>query len=256
MAFDPQRHARENPRGRPVQQGNIEQGNIEQQGSTAQGSTAQGSTAQGSTAQGSTVRGSSAQGVAPQQASTRVTTTQQTVRQAPAHETVRAAPAHTATMTREREVRPAPPPAPPPPPQPRSHLPMKILGILGLLALGGLIAGLVASHRAPTAPATHVVPPAARQLNSFGAHGPGTGPAFTVPTNQVTSTYGYACPQGTSGHFEANLVGDGSSQAIVNTNAPSASGSKVLPIHDVGGQYHVAVTAPGGCGYRINTGTR
>jgi len=158
----------------------------------------------------------------------------------------------TATMSRDREyetrqAREAPPLEHRPP---RHHLPMKIAGILGILLLGGLIAGLVASHPLNTARA----PIAARTLNSFGAHGSGISPNFTVPSSPVTSTYGYRCPAGTTGHFTASLVNANGtdSQTIANTSASSVSGSARLHPSSVG-LHHVAVTAPAGCAYQINT---
>jgi hypothetical protein len=160
----------------------------------------------------------------------------------------------TATMSREyqtqerRETRAGPPIEHRPP---RHHLPMKIAGIIGLLLLGGLIAGLVASHPVSTPSA----PVAARTLSSFGAHGSATSPTFTVPSSPVTSTYGYSCPAGTSGRFAANLVesNGADSHAIVNTTSHSVTGSTTLHPAHVGSLYHVAVTAPAGCAYRINT---
>jgi len=148
--------------------------------------------------------------------------------------------------TRERRGREAPPLEHRPP---RHHLPMKIAGILGILLLGGLIAGLVASHPLGTAPV------AARALNSFGATGSAVSPRFTVPSSSATSTYGYRCPAGTTGHFTANLasVNGADTQRIADTSASSVSGTARLHPRIVGGPYYVAVTAPAGCAYRINT---
>jgi hypothetical protein len=240
MTFDP-RHARDNQRGMPTQHGNTQQGNVEH-GTVEQGTVHQGATS---------VRREAPAHAA--QATTRVTTTQP----APVHTTTMVQePMHgtTATATREPVQ-----PRPPEPPPHRSHMLWKILGILGMLALGGLIAGLVASRQAPTPPAVHHprVPQAARQLNSWGTHGSGRSPNFTVPTNSVQSSYGYACPAGTSGRFEANLVGNsgGPTQSIVNTTSTNASGEKTVHIAHPGTEYHVAATAPAGCAYRINTGT-
>lgn len=250
MTFDPRR-ARDNQRGMPTQQGNTQQGNVEH-GTVEQGTVERGTVERGTVHQGAT----SVRREAPVHAAQ--ATTRVTQQPAPVHTTTMVQePAHgtTATATREPVQ-----PRPPEPPPHHSHMLWKILGILGMLALGGLIAGLVASHRAPTPPAVHhpPVPQAARQLNSWGTHGSGRSPNFTVPTSSVQSTYGYACPAGTSGRFEARLVGangGGPSQTIVDTNSTNASGEKTVPIAHPGSQYHVTTTAPAGCAYRINTGT-
>jgi hypothetical protein len=42
-------------------------------------------------------------------------------------------------------------------------------------------------------------------------------------------------------------------QIIVNATAPSVSGTATLHPHHIGSLYQVAVTAPAGCAYRINT---
>lgn len=156
----------------------------------------------------------------------------------------------TATMSREYQTREreAPPLEHRPP---RHHLPLKIAGIIGLLLLAGLIAGLVVSHPLATTRA----PVAARALSSFGAHGSAVSPNFTVPSSPVTSSYGYRCPAGVSGRFTASLANAAGSdiQSIVNTTATSVSGAATLHPHQIGGLYHVAVTAPAGCAYRINT---
>jgi len=53
----------------------------------------------------------------------------------------------------------------------------------------------------------------------------------------------------------ANLVesNGADSQSIVNTTSHAVSGSSTLHPAHIGSPYHVAVTAPAGCAYRINT---
>lgn len=150
--------------------------------------------------------------------------------------------------TRERRERGAAPPEYRPP---KHHLPMKIAGILGLLLLGGLIAGLVASH--PVSTPRHV---AARTLSSFGATGSAVSPSFRVPSSPVAATYGYRCPAGVTGRFTASMVNSAGSdvQSIVSTTATSASGAKTLHPRHVGSPYHFTMTAPAGCAYRVNAG--
>lgn len=160
----------------------------------------------------------------------------------------------TATMGREYQARETRPPVEHRPK--KNHLPLKIAGLLGILALAGLIAGLVVSHNPPSTPAHVAAPPVARQLSTFGSTQPGTSPPFGVPSSPVKSTYGYSCPAGTSGRFIASLVSanGADSQTIANTSGPSGSGAATLHPHQVGSNYHVRVTSPAGCGYRVNTG--
>jgi hypothetical protein len=157
----------------------------------------------------------------------------------------------TATISREQQARErAAPPLEHRPP--KSHLPLKIAGLVGVLLLAGLIAGLVASN---TPTPTSTSPPAVHTVFKFGAHGPAVSPNFVVRSSPVTSSYSYRCPAGVAGRFTANLmrsVGT-DSHTIVDTTAPSLSGSTTLHPAHVGSLYHVAATAPAGCGYQINT---
>jgi hypothetical protein len=154
----------------------------------------------------------------------------------------------TATISREQVARERA--APPELRPPKSHLPLKIAGLIGVLLLAGLIAGLVASNTPTSTPA-----PATHTLSKFGAHGPAVSPGFVVRSSPVTSSYSYRCPAGVAGRFIANLVrSDGTdSHTIVDTTAPSVSGSATLHPAFVGSVYHVAATAPAGCAYQINT---
>ena len=156
----------------------------------------------------------------------------------------------TATISREQQARErAAPPLEHRPP--KSHLPLKIAGLIAVTLFAGLIAGLVVSNTPSSTPAA----PAAHTLSKFGAHGPAVSPGFVVRSSPVTSSYSYRCPAGVAGRFIANLVrSDGTdSHAIVDTTAPSVSGSATLHPAHVGSMYHVAATAPAGCAYQINT---
>ncbi len=134
----------------------------------------------------------------------------------------------------------------------RSVLPI-ILGLLGVLALGGLIAGLVVSHT----PSTSTAPVTPRLLSTFAAKGSATSPSFVAPSGSVTTSYGYRCPAGTTGHVVAQLETTTGTDihTIVNSTALSGSGTKTVHLANVGSSYHVAVTAPAGCGYEFNTAT-
>jgi len=134
----------------------------------------------------------------------------------------------------------------------RSRLPI-ILGLLGVLALAGLIAGLVVSHT----PSTSTAPVTPRLLSTFTAKGSATSPTFVAPSGSVTTSYGYRCPAGTTGHVVAQVETTTGSDihTIVNSTALSGSGTKMMHLANVGSSYHVAVTAPAGCGYQFNTAT-
>jgi hypothetical protein len=163
----------------------------------------------------------------------------------------------TATMSREERGRQAPPRTDYREPR-RSLLPI-IAGLLGVLALGGLIAGLVVSH-APSTPATPAAAPTTRTLSTFTSRGDGTAPAFTTPSTPITAHYSYTCPAGTTGSFVARFeTSTGSAfRTIVDSTALSGSGATTVtaPPPPVGSPYHVAVGAPsGGCTYHIVTTT-
>ena len=137
----------------------------------------------------------------------------------------------------------------------RSLLPI-ILGLLGVMALGGLIAGLVVSHT----PNTPTAAPTTRVLSSLTSRGDASAPSFVTPSSPLTARYAYACPAGTTGHFVAQFeTAAGSAiRTIVNSAARSGSGATTVhtPPPPVGSPYHVAVIAPSGsCSYHIVTTT-
>lgn len=162
----------------------------------------------------------------------------------------------TATMTREERPREAPPRTEYREPH-RSRLPI-LAGLVGVLALGGLIAGLVVSH-APSTPTAAPVP-TTHTLSAFSSAGDASAPSFTTPSTPMTAHYSYTCPAGTTGHFVARFeTAAGSAiRNIVSSTALSGSGSTTVtaPPPPVGTPYHVAVSAPsGGCTYHIVTTT-
>jgi hypothetical protein len=162
----------------------------------------------------------------------------------------------TATMTREQRPGEAPPRTEYREPH-RSRLPI-LAGLLGILALGGLIAGLVVSHTPSTPTAAPV--PTTRILSTFTSRGDASAPSFTTPSTPLTAHYGYSCPAGTTGRFVARFeTAAGSAiRNIVSSTALTASGATTVtaPPPPVGTPYHVAVSAPsGGCTYHIVTTT-
>ncbi len=162
----------------------------------------------------------------------------------------------TTTMSREERTRGAPPRTEYREPH-RSRLPI-IAGLLGILALAGLIAGLVVSHT-PSTP-TAAAAPTTRTLSTFSSRGDASAPSFTTPSTPLTAHYSYTCPAGTTGHFVARFeTAAGSAiRNIVSSTALTGSGATTVtaPPPPVGSPYHVAVIAPsGGCTYRIVTTT-
>jgi hypothetical protein len=160
----------------------------------------------------------------------------------------------TATMSRDERTRAAPPRTEYREPR-RSRLPI-VLGLLGVLALGGLIAGLVVSHT----PSTPTAAPTTRTLSTFTSRGDASAPAFTTPSTPLTAHYSYTCPAGTTGHFVARFeTAAGSAiRNIVSSTALTGTGATTVtaPPPPVGSPYHVAVIAPsGGCTYHIVTTT-
>jgi hypothetical protein len=144
----------------------------------------------------------------------------------------------------------------------RSRLPI-FVGLLGVVALGGLIAGLVVSHT-PSTPSTPTAAPTAapttRILSSFTSRGDASAPSFATPSSPITARYTYSCPAGTTGHFVARFeTAAGSAiRTIVDSAALSGSGATTVhaPPPPVGSPYHVAVIAPSGsCSYHIVTTT-
>jgi hypothetical protein len=163
----------------------------------------------------------------------------------------------TATMSREDRRGQAPPRAEYSEPR-RSRLAI-IAGLLAVLALGGLIAGLVVSHT-PSTPTTPTPVPTTRTLSNFSGRGDATAPSFTTPSTPITAHYSYTCPAGTTGSFVARFeTSNGSAfRTIVDSTALSGSGATTVhaPPPPVGSPYHVAVGAPsGGCTYHILTTT-
>jgi hypothetical protein len=160
----------------------------------------------------------------------------------------------TATVSRGRHAR-LPPPRPEYRPLNRGLLPI-IVGLLGVLALGGLIAGLVVSHT----PGPPAAAPTTRTLSTLTSRGDVSAPSFATPSSPLTARYTYACPAGPTGHFVAQFeTAAGSAiRTIVNSTARRGSGATTVhaPPPPVGSPYHIAVMAPSAsCSYHIVTTT-
>ncbi len=158
----------------------------------------------------------------------------------------------------------------------KSHLGRYIaLGIVGLLALGGLIGGLVAStSSSPTAakvaPPTHVPTPAAHAtthptvtptpsptstaathlVKMFQYVGTRNSGGFTVPTSTAAAHYIYRCPTG-PGPFDAKMVNANATDTQTIATTSGSGGTATVPLHPKypGSVYHLAVSTR--CEYRI-----
>ena len=146
-------------------------------------------------------------------------------------------------------------------------------GLLGLIALGGVTAGLVASNAATTphvtAPTTHppthatttpttspTVSPtsSARRLIVAAGSASGSSGAFIVPTSTVSAHYTYTCPSSlaSSPHgFQAQLENATGTDVLPIAASRNMSGSGTVTLHpkNVGSAYHVVTTT--NCPYTV-----
>lgn len=141
-------------------------------------------------------------------------------------------------------------------------------GLLGLIALGGITAGLVASNAATThhvprvpAPRTHVpthattAPTAtARRLIDYSGSSSGRSASFLVPTSTVSAHYTYTCPSSLASAphgFQAqleNAAGTDIEQFAASRNM-TGSGTMALHPKDVGSHYRVVTMT--NCPFRV-----
>jgi hypothetical protein len=134
---------------------------------------------------------------------------------------------------------------------------MALLGIVGVLALGGLIAGLVASNSStPTAPAAIRTIPHA-PVSSRGhlvASVSGTGVRYSAPfkvtRSPVTATYSYRCTSGTHGFIAALAQSRSNITPITSTRGGGAARTVSVSPRSVGSFYRVAASSP--CPYHVS----
>jgi hypothetical protein len=146
-----------------------------------------------------------------------------------------------------------------------------LAGLLGLIALGGVTAGLVASNAATT-PAPHVTPThvpshasttpttspspttsAKRLIDTAGSTSASSG-SFVVPTSTVSAHYTYTCPSSLASAphgFQAQLENAAGTDVLPIAASRNMSGSGTVALHprDVGSAYHVVTTT--NCPYRV-----
>jgi hypothetical protein len=137
-----------------------------------------------------------------------------------------------------------------------------LAGILGLVALGGIIAGFAASHSSPTVPAairpipTHhaAARHAAASRGHLVASVSGTGVRYSAPfkvTNSaVTTTYSYRCTSGSHPFVAALAQSRTNITPITNTTGTGASHTVTVHPTSVGSLYRVAASSP--CPYHVS----
>lgn len=117
-------------------------------------------------------------------------------------------------------------------------------GVLGALALGGLITGLTVANNpaAPTRP--HLI-------STFQYVGSRTSPSFRVPSSATTARYQYRCPRGPSSFNARMQNSSGSDVQHIVTTSGSSGGPTTVPLHPKhpGTKYHLAVSTT--CQYRV-----
>jgi hypothetical protein len=145
------------------------------------------------------------------------------------------------------------------PPKSRNTRLMALLGIVGLLALGGLIAGLVASfHSGPAVPAAiRPVPSHHAPVSTTGhlvASVSGTGVRYSAPfkvtRSPVTATYSYRCTSGTHPFVAALAVSRTNITPIISTRGTGASHTAAVYPRSIGSFYRVAASSP--CPYHVS----
>jgi hypothetical protein len=145
-------------------------------------------------------------------------------------------------------------------------------GLLGLIALGGVTAGLVASNAATT-PTPHVTPhvpithspttsptaspsptTTAKRLISATGSASGTSGTFVVPSSTLSAHYTYNCPSSLASAphgFSAQLENTAKTdiQTIAASRNMTGSGTVTLHPKDVGSTYHIVTTT--NCPYTV-----
>ncbi len=123
-----------------------------------------------------------------------------------------------------------------------------LLGIVGLLALGGIIAGLTASFNGT--PAVPTAASAGHLVASVSGTGVKYSAPFKVTRSPVTTTYSYRCASGTHPFVAALAVSRTNITPITSTRGTSASHTAAVYPRSVGSFYRVAASSP--CPYHVS----
>jgi hypothetical protein len=135
------------------------------------------------------------------------------------------------------------------PPKSRNTKMMALFGILGILALGGIIAGLVASNTSrPT------VPPAAAARGHLVASVSGTGVRYSAPFkvthSPVTARYSYRCTTGNHGFIAALAQSRTNITTITSTRGRGIARTVSVAPTSVGSFYRLAASST--CPYHVS----
>jgi len=124
-----------------------------------------------------------------------------------------------------------------------------LFGILGILALGGIIAGLVASNNSgsPTVPA-------ATSRGHLVASVSGTGVKYSAPFkvthSPVTATYSYRCAAGNHGFIAALAQSRSNITTITSTRGRGIARTVSVRPTSVGSFYRLAASSA--CPYHVS----
>ncbi len=123
-----------------------------------------------------------------------------------------------------------------------------LLGIVGLLALGGIIAGLTASYN--SSPAVPAATGRGHLVASVSGSGLRYSAPFKVTRSPVTATYSYRCTSGIHPFVAAMAVSRANITPITSTRGTAASHTVTVSPRSVGSFYRVAATSP--CPYHVS----
>jgi hypothetical protein len=126
---------------------------------------------------------------------------------------------------------------------------MALFGILGVLALGGIIAGLVASNNStPTTPAVPTT--TGRLVASVSGTGVKYSAPFKLTRSPVTATYSYRCTTGNHGFIAALAQSRTNITTITSTRGRGIARTVSVSPRSVGSFYRVAASSA--CPYHVS----
>jgi hypothetical protein len=135
------------------------------------------------------------------------------------------------------------------PPKSRNTKMLALFGILGILALGGLIAGLVASYNSGT-PTAAAPPSAGHLVASVSGTGVKYSAPFKVTHSPVTATYSYRCTTGNHGFIAALAQSRTNITTITSTRGRGIARTVSVAPTSVGSFYRLAASST--CPYHVS----
>jgi hypothetical protein len=118
-------------------------------------------------------------------------------------------------------------------------------GILGLLAVGGIVTGFAVSNSSS--------PPPPRLLGTFSSVGTHASLPFTVPSGPLTAKYSFSCPAGSGSHsFLAALINSNRTDIVPIARTAGTSVAHSVTLHPAhpGTSYQLGASSP--CPYRVS----